>query len=91
MPALHLAGKLKCTSSMCPLMQRKMKESCNVNAQEFLECLMGWFLRSSVLVRFICIYSVGGRTAIMKYCLPVLTFKKKKKKDMTFKLNVRLH
>lgn len=61
---------------MCSLMQRKKKESSSVNVQEFLEYLMGWFLKSSVLVQFICIYSVGGRTPIVKYCR-VLTFKKK--------------
>ena len=80
--ALHLAGKLKCKSSMCSLRQRKGKESCNVNVQKFLEYLMGRFIKSSVLVQFICIYSVGGRIAIVKYCLPVLTFKKKKLHDI---------
>lgn len=65
----------------------KKEESSSVNVQEFLEYLMGCFLKSSVLVQFICIYSVGGRTPIVKYCLE-LTFKKKN--SMTFKLNVRL-
>lgn len=34
--ALHLADKFKCKSSTCSQMQRKWKESCNINTEEFL-------------------------------------------------------
>lgn len=32
----HLTDKFKCKSSTCSKMQRKWKESCNINTEEFL-------------------------------------------------------